>query len=177
MIGHSKGRVATLLFFSGACALVYQTVWFRELRLIFGASTLATAAVMAVFMGGLGLGSAFFGARMDRVKNPLAAYAHLEIAIAVTSALTPFLVDGVHWVYLKTGGVGAVGAVLGTVTRLALSLVVLAGPTFLMGGTLPAAARSVEDATDQARRRLSLLYALNTCGAVAGAVLSSFFLL
>jgi hypothetical protein len=31
-----------LLFCSGACALVYQTVWMRDFRLIFGASTVAT---------------------------------------------------------------------------------------------------------------------------------------
>jgi spermidine synthase len=37
-------RVAALLFGSGFCALVYQTAWLREFRLIFGASTLASAA-------------------------------------------------------------------------------------------------------------------------------------
>jgi spermidine synthase len=45
--------VSTLLFGSGACALVYQTVWLREFRMIFGGSTAASAAVLAVFMGGL----------------------------------------------------------------------------------------------------------------------------
>src|SRR5437899_2775663 len=38
-----------LLFGSGACALIYQTVWLREFRLIFGASTAASAAVLATF--------------------------------------------------------------------------------------------------------------------------------
>jgi hypothetical protein len=47
-------RVATFLFFSGACALVYQIAWFRELRQIFGCMTAASSAVMAVVMGGLG---------------------------------------------------------------------------------------------------------------------------
>jgi len=42
---------AALLFCSGACALIYQTVWMRQFRLIFGASTLATAAVLSIFMG------------------------------------------------------------------------------------------------------------------------------
>jgi len=49
-------KIAPLLFGSGFCALVYQTAWQRELRLIFGASTAASAAVLAIFMGGLGLG-------------------------------------------------------------------------------------------------------------------------
>ena len=38
---------ALLLFGSGFCALVYQTAWLREFRLIFGASTFATAAVLS----------------------------------------------------------------------------------------------------------------------------------
>ena len=48
--------VAALLFASGFCALVYQVAWLREFRLIFGASTLASAAVLAIFIGGLGIG-------------------------------------------------------------------------------------------------------------------------
>src|SRR5437667_103323 len=55
--------VASLMLGSGFCALVYQTTWMRQFRLIFGASTLATAAVLAIFMGGLGLGSALLGRR------------------------------------------------------------------------------------------------------------------
>lgn len=42
--------VAGLLFASGLCALIYQTVWMRELRLVFGASTAASAAVLAILM-------------------------------------------------------------------------------------------------------------------------------
>src|SRR6266581_2675885 len=48
--------VAALLFGSGCCALVYQIGWLREFRLIFGASTAASAAVLAIFIGGLGFG-------------------------------------------------------------------------------------------------------------------------
>ena len=61
---------AVLLFFSGACALTYQTVWFRQFRLIFGASTFATAAVLAIFMGGLGVGSAFSADALMRIRGP-----------------------------------------------------------------------------------------------------------
>jgi len=61
--------LAGLIFLSGACALVYQVAWLREFRLIFGAATPATAAVLAVFMGGLGVGSASLGRRAERSGN------------------------------------------------------------------------------------------------------------
>ncbi|GMT98935.1 hypothetical protein KH5H1_30540 [Corallococcus caeni] len=171
------GRVAPLLFGSGLCALVYQTVWLREFRLIFGASTAASAAVLAIFMAGLGLGSALLGARADRQARPLAFYANLELLIAASAALSPFLVEAVRAVYIALGGTPVMGLGLGTVVRLVLSLLVLAVPTVLMGGTLPAAARAVLSDDDPRRRDLALLYGVNTLGAVTGAVASTFLLL
>ncbi|RKG99074.1 fused MFS/spermidine synthase, partial [Corallococcus carmarthensis] len=171
------GRVAPLLFGSGLCALVYQTVWLREFRLIFGASTAASAAVLAIFMAGLGLGSALLGARADRQARPLAFYANLELLIAASAALSPFLVEAVRAVYIALGGTPVMGLGLGTVVRLVLSLLVLAVPTVLMGGTLPAAARAVLSDADPQRRDLALLYGVNTLGAVTGAVASTFLLL
>ena len=58
-----------LVFGSGFCALAYQVGWQREFRLIFGASTAASAAVVAVFMFGLGLGGAVVGPRIDRHRR------------------------------------------------------------------------------------------------------------
>ena len=67
----SRSAVVTLLLFgSGLCALAYQACWFRMLRLVFGASTLAHAAVLAIFMGALGLGSAVLGGRAEKHDNP-----------------------------------------------------------------------------------------------------------
>lgn len=170
-------RVAALLFFSGACALVYQVAWFRELRLIFGASTAASAAVLAVFMGGLGVGGAVLGKRADASDNPLAMYARLELLVAVTAGVTPVLVWLAQAAYLGIGGASTLGNAGATVVRLLLSVVVLAPSTVLMGGTLPAAAKAVERAADLGRQRVAALYGVNTMGAVAGAVAANFLLL
>ena len=80
-----------LLFSSGACALVYQLSWLREFRLFFGNSTTASAAVMAIFMGGLGLGSYWWGQRLKKCSNLLLFYGRLELGIALWSAFSPFL--------------------------------------------------------------------------------------
>ncbi|AKI99085.1 Spermidine synthase [Archangium gephyra] len=165
-----------MLFGSGFCALVYQTAWQRELRLIFGASTAASAAVLAIFMGGLGLGGALLGGRVDREKRPLAFYANLELLISLSAAVTPLLVLLARTVYTALGGSVSMGLGLGSVVRLVLSALVLAVPTLLMGGTLPAAARAAETADDVRRRALAVLYGLNTLGAVAGAAASTFLL-
>jgi spermidine synthase len=170
-------RVAGLLFFSGACALIYQTAWMRQFRLIFGASTFATAAVLAVFMGGLGLGSLLLGKRADRAASPLALYARLELAIAISAAISPALLWLAAKIYWSLGGSPALGLAGASAVRLILSLLVLGIPTFLMGGTLPAAARAIQGEDDSGRRGVALLYGLNTLGAVAGTLLSTFVLL
>ncbi|MBI3948252.1 MAG: fused MFS/spermidine synthase [Armatimonadetes bacterium] len=176
-MGIPARRVAALLYGSGMCALIYQVVWLREFRLVFGASTAASAAVLAIFMGGLGVGGAVLGRRADRHPRPLAFYAGLELLIAGSAAATPFLVQGVGSLYHLLGGSPALGPAPAALARLALSVLVLGAPTFLMGGTLPAAARAVETDEDAGRRRLALLYGANTLGAVTGALLTTFFLL
>ena len=170
-------RVALLLYGSGFCALMYQTTWFREFRLIFGASTEASAVVVAIFMGGLGWGSAVLGKRADRQARPLAFYGWLEVCIAITAALSPFLLWLVRECYVALGGTQKLGSIGGTLLRLVLSGLVIGVPTFLMGGTLPAVARAVEEQADNNRRRLAVLYCSNTLGAVSGALLSTFYFL
>jgi spermidine synthase len=178
--GAVEGRTWTagfLLFGSGFCALVYQIGWLREFRLIFGASTAASAAVLAIFIGGLGIGSLLLGPRADRQPRPLLFYSNLEATIAVCAALSPFLLGLVRIIYIASGGSARLGMPIATAGRLALSAVVLAVPTLAMGGTLPAAARAVTRAGDARRHDVAVLYALNTLGAVVGCIVSTFWML
>ncbi len=169
--------VRPLLFASGLCALVYQVTWTRELRLIFGASSASSAAVLGVFMGGLGVGGIVLGARAESKPSPLRYYANLEIAVAIAAAFTPLFVRIVRMIYLAIGGQATLGMFGATLVRLLLSVVVLGLPTFLMGGTLPAAARAVSTAGDTSRKAVAGLYAANTFGAVTGALLANFVML
>src|ERR1700675_1181498 len=145
-------RVSLLVFGSGMTALIYQVAWTRELRLVFGFSTAASAAVLAIFMGGLGLGGWLLGRRADAAVSPLSFYGRLELAVAGSAALTPLWVFLVGPGCIRPGGArgGRQRLVLagGTLIRLVFSAIVLAVPTVLMGGTLPAATRAVETEKD-----------------------------
>jgi spermidine synthase len=170
-------RVAALLFGSGCCALIYQITWVREFRLIFGASTAASAAVLAIFIGGLGLGGWLLGERADAHPRPILFYAQLESIAAVSAALSPLLLMLVRELYVFAGGTPRLGLVVGTAGRLVLSGLVLAIPTIAMGGTLPAAARGATHYGDVRRRDVAALYALNALGAVIGCLIATFFML
>lgn len=168
-------QLGALLFVSGFCSLVYQVAWFRLLRLIFGASTTANAAVVAIFMGGLGLGGVLLGKRAARSANPMALYARVELGIAVTAAASPFLALLANAVYLGLGGSATLGGVGAAAARLLLALGVLGACTTLMGGTLPAASQAIERHGDGGRRMVAWLYGINTLGAVTGALTATFF--
>jgi predicted membrane-bound spermidine synthase len=166
-----------MLFFSGGSALVFQVAWMRELRLVFGATTAAVAAVLAIFMAGLGLGSAVLGLRADRVANPLRMYGILETAVALSVAVSPLMIWLAASFYFRLGGQESMGLHGATVARLLLAAAVMGLPTFLMGGTLPAAVRSITTTGDARRRGLAVLYGVNTLGAVCGAYFATFFAL
>lgn len=168
--------VALLLFGSGFAALVYQTAWQRMFRLTFGASTAASAAVLAIFLGGLGLGGALLGKRVERSTRPLTYYGNLELGITGLAALSPFLGAGAHSLYLSLGGSQALGLPAATLLRLLIAALVIGPAAVLMGGTLPAAARAVVGERDASRGGLALLYSLNTVGAVVGALVGPLLL-
>ena len=175
-VGRRLG-ICLVLGLSGLSALAYQTVWLREFRLVFGGSTAATGAVLAVFMGGLGLGNLLLGRWADSVKRPLACYALLELGVAIAALASPWLIHLAGDFYLASGGQTALGVWPATGLRLGLTALVLAPPTLLMGGTLPMTARAITAAADSNRRGLAFAYASNTLGAVLGVLLTTFWLL
>ena len=168
--------VALLLFGSGFCALIYQTTWLREFRLVFGASTAASAAVLGVFMAGLGFGGIILGRRSEAKARPLAFYACLEALITISAALSPLLISAARHFYIALGGTQTMGMAVGTIARLIFAALIIGTPTFLMGGTLPAAARAVVTRDDVSRRSVGILYGVNTLGAVTGTILGTFYL-
>ena len=170
-----SGLIALLLFGSGFCALLYETTWLREFRLVFGASTAASAAVIGVFMAGVGLGGVLLGRISETRARPLAFYGKLELIIAGTAAFSPLLILAARYLYVALGGSEAMGPAVGTGLRLILAALIIGTPTFAMGGTLPAAARAAVSFEDVQRRAVGLVYGANTLGAVTGAAIGTFY--
>jgi hypothetical protein len=54
---------------------------------------MAISAVLAIFMGGIGLGSYFLGRYAEQHRQPLKLYGYLEVGIAVAAFASPFLIS------------------------------------------------------------------------------------
>src|SRR5207237_7942930 len=116
----------------------------------------------ACLLGGLGVGSLWLGPKADHHPRPLRLYALLEAIIALSAAATPVLLAGVRALYLASGGSMRLGMAASTILRLVLSIAVLAVPTIALGGTLPAAARTVPRLPDVPHPAGDVQYGLHT---------------
>ncbi len=169
--------LGTILFISGFCSLAYQVVWLREFRLLFGGATPAASAVLAVFMGGLGIGGAVLGAMVEKSKHPGRFYALIEAGITIAAILSPFLLIAIQSLYIRTGGIQSLGLTFATLLQIGMTALVIGPSCFLMGGTLPAALKFAQSNHDVRRATTALFYGLNVCGAVSGAFLANFVML
>ncbi len=157
---------------SGSAALIYEIVWFQMLSQIVGSSAISLGVVLAVFMGGMCIGSVGLSYVVPARLHPLRVYAVLELAIGLLGVLVLLALPWVDGLYTVIGG----GGMGGLAARAFLSALLLLPPTILMGATLPAIARWVE-ATPKGVSWLGFFYGGNIAGAVFGSLLAGFFLL
>lgn len=174
----NKYKLYGLFFLSGATALIYQVVWTKLLTLFFGSTMLAVSTVLATFMCGLAIGSALIGRKADAVRRPVRIYAWLELFIGLFAIATPLIFSAIGKIYVYIHSAQASGFWEAAMLRFLLSMLLLLPPTIMMGGTLPVLSKVFFDnKTENTGKALSLLYFINTAGAVTGTIASGLFLL
>ncbi|MEO7134943.1 MAG: fused MFS/spermidine synthase [Vicinamibacterales bacterium] len=173
----SRAAIYALFYLSGIAGLIYQVLWLRRLSVVFGVTVYAASTVLAAFMAGLAIGSALSGRVMHRGIAPLVAFGVAEILIGITGLLSPVLLDAASAVYVALHGVAPESLGVLTIARLVCSFAILAIPTTMMGITLPLLTAAVSQRTGSAGTRVSLLYALNTLGAMSGTLLAGYILI
>ncbi len=168
---------------TGFAALVYEVVWQKYLATLLGSHGEATAAVLAIFLGGLSCGYALFGRATRRVlarsrgrgRPPrlLALYAVVEGGIGVYALLFPHLFDVANQLSL----LGPVDHdALSFAFDVALSALLIGAPCVLMGGTIPILTLALAGGVERATRVHAWIYGANTLGAFAGALTAGFWL-
>ena len=158
---------------SGCSALIYEIVWYQLLQLVIGSTAVSLGVLLAMFMGGLCLGSLLLP-RMGRARDmhPLRVYGLVELGIGACGILVLILTPLVDSIYIAAVGHGLPAILF----RALIAGICLLPPTFLMGASLPAAARYIES-SPRGVSWLGFLYGGNTAGAVFGCLLAGFYLL
>jgi spermidine synthase len=159
---------------SGLTALGAQVVWTRLLTLLFGATVYAFAIILAVFLSGLGLGSAVAAYLLRRGQNAargLAATQFLLIPALLLSAVLladvlPFASPAQHT---------AIGPLHALHVLRALDVILPAA--VLWGMSFPFALAAAGAGQHDTGRSSGHVYAANTMGAIAGALGVSFWII
>ncbi len=169
--------VLCLFFVSGATGLVLETVWFRQLALIFGSTGWAAGTVTGAFLGGLGVGSLIASRLADRLNRRLAVYGGLELFVGLFALASPWLIGALDALQYRLLGGAMLSAGFYAAVRFGVAFAALLPATLAMGATLPFLARAVTERETAIGRRLGSLYGVNTLGAFAGALIGGFALL
>ena len=166
--------IFALFFGSGMAGLIYQVVWTKLLTLVFGVTLLAVSTVLTCFFGGLALGSYLGGRWVDRRGGGFKWYGAAEVMIGLYALVFLYLLSADTSVYVMVArrlGLGFFGLSL---LKFVLSAFLLFIPTTLMGATLPILSKALAHTRSRFARDVGGLYAVNTVGAVAGAVATAF---
>jgi spermidine synthase len=165
-----SGSVLVAIAVSGACALGAEVVWTRNLALLLGGTVYTFALILAAMLLGLGIGSSLGAATARHSARPRRALALCQLLAALglawaawwqTEALpkwpvNPQLASSV-WFQFQLDFVRCLWAVL---------------PAALCwGASFPLALAAVAVAETRGSHAVARVYAANTAGAIAGALL------
>ena len=161
---------------SGFCALGAQVVWTRLLSLLLGATVYTFSIILAVFLVGLGVGSAIGSLVARSSRHPLRDLGVCQMLLTAAIAWTAFLISASlpywpiapslspgPWISFQLDAVRAIWAVVpGTV---------------LWGASFPLAVAAARPGETDSGKLIAGVYVANTIGAMVGALSATFILI
>jgi spermidine synthase len=164
----------TAAVISGFVTIGMQIVWSRILPMVIGSSAYAFSIVLALFLAGLALGAYLVSLTKDRDGRSLRRTAFVvEILTAAALFMSIRVANAVPALLVSAGlrlGVNSWTGLLALQTFAAALLILV--PATLMGMVMPLVLTWAGNA-----RVVGRSYALNTVGAIAGALVTAFLLI
>lgn len=172
-----RGIFLLLFALSGFSGLIYESIWTGYLKLFLGHAAYAQTLVLAIFMGGMAIGSAISSRYSLRWKNLLLCY-------AVTEGIIGFCALPFHAAFDRTINYSfttiiphlnnpvAVNAFKGTISAL-----LILPQSVLLGMTFPLMSAGILRLfPDKPGSTVAMLYFTNSIGAATGVLVSGFVL-
>jgi predicted membrane-bound spermidine synthase len=160
---------------SGFAGLIYEAIWTHYLKLFLGHAAYAQALVLAVFMGGMALGSLICSKYSERLPNLLIGYAVVEVIIGICAVffhpLYVRFIDVTYATFIPAFGSPLAVAVF---KWTAASLLILP-QSILLGMTFPLmTAGLIRRFPQYSGSIVAMLYFTNSIGAAAGVLAAGF---
>jgi spermidine synthase len=159
--------------FSGFAALGYEVVWARILYIHTLHAVYSFSLMLAVFLSGMAAGSAFGTRWLRRHRATLGQFGAIQLAIGVLAFVVLFLFARLPSLHIDE--------LLGGYSieyELAISVITLFPPTFLMGLLFPlVSSLYTREQIRDVGLRIGTVNALNTLGTIIGSLSAGFLLI
>ncbi|MGB7541948.1 MAG: fused MFS/spermidine synthase [Burkholderiales bacterium] len=178
MIRVPRSTYFVLFTVSGFAGLIYESIWTHYLKLFLGHAAYAQTLVLALFMGGMAIGSWLCSRRSGNWRNLLRVYAITEALIGLAAlAFHPLFVSATETAYttiLPALG-GATSAML---FKWTLAGLLILPQSVLLGMTFPLMSAGLIRRYPLAPgESLAMLYFTNSLGAAIGVLASGFVMI
>lgn len=174
--GHAARLVASAFAVAGVASMIYEVAWSRALSMVISGSTYTVTLTLATFLAGLVIGSVVSSAMMRRASPGPGLFCGLQIAIAVSTLASSFVIEQAPLWFVRLYAGGAESKVLFLTGRVAVAAALMLVPTCLIGAAVPVTV-GLATRLKGFGRHLGRLYAVNTAGNIAGALAAGFWLL
>lgn len=164
---------------SGLASFAYEVYWTRSLVFLLGNSTYAVTTMLVAFLIGIALGGYLIRFLMDRVADPPTLFGWLQVLTGVTAAAAlPVLFAFVEPQAIRENlWEATLQARRLLPLRFAAAFPVMLVPAVLIGASFPLAVRIGVSQLGRTGTDVGRIYAVNTIGNVAGALLPGLVLL
>lgn len=187
-------------FLVGFIGMGFEMLWFRLLGIFNKNTAYNFPSILFVFLIALALGGWFWGAKVDRIKEPVRMFWKLQVAVGIVTALSflmmwalinqpqlqPWLQENFNQFQQPTSPFIRAAEelvfsrrtfLLGLVNYFLPILILVLPAGLLMGGGLPVLDRIAIEQVSLSGRRVGEIHLANIVGSVSGTLTTSFILL
>ena len=144
------------------------------LALVLGSSVYAFSTILTTFLSGIALGSWLISKFIDRLKNLLAWFAAIEIALGISVILLTPLFGHLPFLFLRVFRMTGGSFWSLQLMEFLLAALMMILPAILMGAAFPIAARICTPEIQRLGRSVGNVYFSNTLGAIFGPLATGF---
>jgi predicted membrane-bound spermidine synthase len=164
---------------TGLSSFLYEVAWVRLLSMVLGSATRSFEVMLSAFVLGLALGGLWVRRRMDRFEHPIVTLGLIQIVMGLCAVATLPLyrlgVVGMSLAFNEDANPESMWWVF-NVVRYAVCLLIMLPATFCAGMTLPLLTH-VMLRRGEPESAVGRIYAVNTLGAIGGAVSAGLLLM
>lgn len=169
--------ILIIMLLSGFTAMMYEIIWSRLLVLIFGSTTYAYTAMLAVFLMGISLGSIYVNKYFKNNTKNLIYFAILQLLIGGFVILGTYYFKYLFYIFLKVMETVNLSYSSLIFNILYVSGLLILPAALIFGALFPLSVKLFDPEQLSISQRTAKIYTFNTIGCIIGSFSAGFVLI